>query len=210
MIFLLESAVIASSLSIDALTAGFAYGSKKIKIPMLSVQIINLVCCAIIGLAMFAGHIVGPLLPDGISIAIAFTVLFIIGLVKLLDGIIKALIRKHTRLDKAFRFSIFDINFILQLYANPEAADSDVSKHLSAGEATALAISLSLDGMAVGFAAALSGVNPWALMGWSLITNFIAIILGRKLGHSLADRLPFNITWLAGLVLIGLAFSRLI
>lgn len=204
-----QAAAIASSLSIDAFTAGFAYGSKKIRIPMSSVQIINLVCCLIIGLSLFMGHILRPVLPEGLANGIAFAVLFCIGLVKLLDGIVKTIIRKHTSLDKAIKFSLFDLKFILRLYADPEAADKDTSSHISATEAVVLAISLSLDGMAVGFAAALAGVNPWALIGWSLVTNTVAIVLGRKLGHGLASKVPFNITWLAGLVLMALGISHL-
>jgi len=205
---IIEAAVLASSLSIDALTAGFAYGSKKIRIPMLSLQIINFICCAITGIAMFFGHLVKPYLSEGIAVGIAFTVLFTMGMMKLLDGIIKTLIRKHS-LDKEFKFSVFSIQFILHLYATPEAADADVSSHLSPAEAVALAVSLSLDGMAVGFAAVLADVNPWALLGWSLITNMAAILLGRKIGNSLAEKIPFNISWVGGIVLIVLAFSRL-
>jgi len=205
---LIEAAVLASSLSIDTFAAGFAYGSKKIRIPVLSVQIINIICCVTIGLAMFLGHWLLPFLPEGFATGIAFAVLFVIGLVKLLDGIVKSLIRRHT-LDKAFKFSVSDVKFILRVYADPEIADADVSAHLSPGEAVALAVSLSLDGMAVGFAAVLAGVNPWALLAWSLVTNFVALVFGRKLGHKLADKLPFNISWVAGIVLIGLAFSQL-
>lgn len=210
MFAIIEAAVLASSLSVDALTAGFAYGSKKIRIPMASVWIINLICCSIIGAAMFLGHLILPLLSEELATGIAFAVLFTMGLIKLLDGIVKTLIRKHTGLDREFKFSVFDIQCILHLYANPEAADADVSAHLSSGEAVLLAVSLSLDGMAVGFAAILAGVNPWALMGWSLLTNFAAIMLGRKIGFSLAEKLPFNISWVGGFVLIGLAFSQLI
>jgi putative sporulation protein YtaF len=206
---IIEAAVLASSLSADAFTAGFAYGSKKIRIPMVSLQVINFVCCAIMGAAMFFGYLVKPLLSQGVAGWLAFGVLFVMGVVKLADGIVKALIRRHMGLDRAFRFSVFDIQFILHLYANPEAADADVSAHLSASEAVALAVSLSLDGMAVGFAAVLAGVNPWALLGWSLVTNMAAILAGRKIGHSLADKLPFNISWVGGIVLIVLAFSRL-
>jgi len=210
MIGIIHAAVIASSLSVDAFTAGFAYGTKKIRIPFVSVAIISVVCSAIIGVSLLLGHVLLPFLPEGLASGIAFTVLFFIGLTKLLDGIVKTIIRKYTRLDKAFRFSVFDLQFILRLYADPEAADKDVSSHISTGEAMALAISLSLDGMAVGFAAALAGVNPWALIGWSLITNAIAIVAGRRLGTGLAERLPFNITWLGGLVLMGLAVSHLL
>ncbi|MDR0272017.1 MAG: manganese efflux pump [Clostridiales bacterium] len=204
---LVEAMVLASSLSVDAFTAGFAYGSKKIRIPMSSLHIINIVCCAIIGIAMFFGHLAKPFLSDGFAAAVGFTILFLMGIAKLLDGIIKACIRKHT--EKEVKFSMFDIQFILHVYANPEAADADVSKHISAGEAVALSLSLSLDGMAVGFAAVLAGINPWALLGASLFTNIAAIVLGRKIGHSLAEKLPFNISWVGGIVLIALAFSRL-
>jgi len=207
---IIEAAVLASSLSIDAFTAGFAYGSKKIRIPMSSIQVINVICCLMTGLALLVGTGVRAHITEGLAIGIAFTVLFIIGLIKLMDGIIKSIILKHAKLDKSIQFSLFSLQFILRLYADPEAADADVSSHISPAEAVMLAVSLSLDGIAVGFGAALAGVNPWALLGWSLVTNMMALILGRKLGHSLAEKLPFNISWLGGLVLIGLAFSQLL
>jgi len=207
---IIEAAVIASSLSIDAFTAGFAYGSKKINIPMKSVHIINIICCAITALALLVGTGIRAHIPEGLAVGLAFVVLFIMGMIKLMDGIIKSIIRKHARLDKSIRFSLFSLKFILHLYADPEAADADESTHISPSEAVTLAVSLSLDGLAVGFGAALAGVNAWAIIIWSLITNMVAIMLGRKLGHKLADKLPFNISWLGGLVLIGLAFSRLL
>jgi putative sporulation protein YtaF len=207
---LLETAVLASSLSADAFTAGFAYGSKKIRIPMLSLQIINAGCCLMTALALFFGNMLKPFLPGQSAAVIAFTVLLIIGLIKLLDGITKSVILKHAALDKAFRFSIFNLKFILRMYADPEAADADISGCISAKEAAALAVSLSLDGMAVGFGAALLNINVWALLGWSLVTNYAAIVLGRNMGYKLADKLPFNISWLSGVVLIGLAVTKII
>jgi len=210
MFALIQAAVLAASMSVDSLAAGFAYGSKKIRIPMLSAQIINVVCCAVIGAAMFFGHLLRPVLSDGLAAGIAFGVLFIMGTIKLADGIVKALIRRYTGLDKSIQFSVFDIQFILHLYANPEAADADVSAHLSASEAVALAIALSLDGMAVGFAAVLAGVNPWALLVWSLITNTLAITGGCKLGYALSKKLPFNISWVGGMVLIVLAILQIV
>ncbi|MCL2840368.1 MAG: sporulation membrane protein YtaF [Defluviitaleaceae bacterium] len=209
MFAIIEAAILASSLSIDAFAAGFAYGSKKIRIPALSAHIINFICCATVGIAMFLGHWLKPHLPENFAEGIAFIVLLTIGLIKLLDGIVKSLIRKHTGIDKAFKFSIFDVRFVLRMYADPEIADVDASARLSPAEAVALAVSISLDGMAVGFAAALAGVNPWALLTWSLIINFAALVLGRRLGHKLADKIPFNISWVAGIVLIGLAISQL-
>jgi len=61
----------------------------------------------------------------------------------------------------------------------------------------------------VGFGAALAGVNPWVLIGWSLVTNMAAILLGRRFGHALAQRLSFNISWVGGAALMALAVGML-
>ncbi|MCL2198465.1 MAG: manganese efflux pump [Defluviitaleaceae bacterium] len=192
---MIEAAILASTLSADAFTAGFAYGSKKIRIPMLSVQVINVVCCAVLGAAMFFGHLVKPFLSAGVVAWVAFGILFGMGLIKLLDDIVKALIRKYRVR-------------ALEVYADPEVADVDASACLSPVEAVWLAVSLSLDGAAVGFAVVLAGINPWVLLAWSFVANMTAILLGQRFGASIAEKLPFNISWVGGVVLIVLACAR--
>lgn len=205
-----EAAILASALSLDAFTAGFAYGSKKIKIPFLSVMIINVICSAILGISLFAGSWVKPYLPDWVTLTISFSILFIIGLVKFLDSVTKSIIRKHSDIKKKITISLFNFKFILKLYANPEKADIDESKTISPTEAALLAVSLSLDGIAVGLGAGLTNVNIWAVLLWSLVTDVIFVVLGCFLGSKAAQKLPFNISWLSGVVLMGLAFSKLL
>lgn len=210
LIAVIEAGLLASSLSVDAFTAGFAYGSKKIKIPLTSIQIINIVCAMITGLALFGGAMLRNHIPHGLALGLAFSILFFIGSVKLLDSITKEIIRKHSTINKKIKLSAFHFKFILSMYADPEKADTDYSKVISPMEATMLALSLSLDGVAVGFGAALANANGFAVVLWSLLTNAAAVILGCYLGGRVADKLPFNISWLGGAVLIVLAFSKLI
>lgn len=205
-----EAAVLASALSLDALTAGFAYGSKKIKIPFSSVMIINIICSCILGISLFAGSIVKPYLPDWVTLSISFTILFVIGLVKLLDSITKSIIRKHSNLKKKVTISLFNFKLILNVYANPEKADVDKSNTISPAEAALLALSLSLDGIAVGLGAGLTNVNIWAVLLWSLVIDVIFVMVGCFLGSKAAQKLPFNISWISGVVLIGLAVSKLL
>ena len=199
----------ASSLSLDAFGAGFAYGANKTGIPMLSAQIINLICTGITGLSLWAGSALKPYLPQGLTLAVSFSVLFIIGAVKLLDSVTKSIIRKHNNINKKINGSLFNFKFVLHLYANPEAADIDCSKSISPSEAVLLALSLSLDGIAVGFGAALADVNAIAVIIWSLITNAAFLLFGRFLGYKLALKASYNLSWLSGVVLIGLALSKL-
>ena len=70
---ILEAFMLASSLSMDAFVASFAYGSNKIKIPFLSNQIINIVSSSILGISLFAGAILRQYLVDWVTLLICFT-----------------------------------------------------------------------------------------------------------------------------------------
>lgn len=206
---LLEAAIFASALSLDAFVASFAYGSKKIKIPLRSMQVINLICSAVTGLSLLAGTILKQYIPDWLTVMISFVVLFILGMVKLLDSVTKSFIRKHNNYNKEIKFSLFNFNFILNLYANPEDADIDGSKTLSPLEAASLAAALSLDGITVGLGAAIGNVNGFAVVICSLVITMTAVLLGSFAGDKAANKTPFDLSWLSGVILIGLAFSKL-
>lgn len=146
---ILEAIALSSSLSLDAFTAGFAYGSNKIKIRFLAVQVINIICSLTLGIALVLGDVVKDYISSWVTAILCFSILFLIGLIKLLDSITKSVIRKYNDINKELKFSFFNFKFILKLYADPELADVDCSKTLSTKEAIALATSLSLDGLAV-------------------------------------------------------------
>jgi len=210
LIAIFQAAALAISISIDAFAVSFAYGCEKIKIPMLSLQIINLICTCVIGIAFIFGSVLAPYIPEWLAILLSFSILFIIGITKLFDSITKSIIRKRTDFNKEIKLSIFNLKLIMKLYADPETADIDVSKCISTKEAIVLAVSLSLDGFAVGFSAAMLGMNFLAVIIFTLIVDFIALLLGGWLGNKAANKLRFNISWLAGLILIGLAVVQLL
>ena len=265
LIFILQPAIIAMSMSVDAFAVAFAYGCKKIKIPMLSLNIINLICSCIIGLSFVFGSAVVQHIPEWLSLSISFTILLILGIIKLFDSITKSIIRKYTRacshykngnicepdfspfkererrnksvihqasstknggiisceddyslvgtrpeFNKEIKLSVFNFKLIMRIYADPESVDTDVSKSISVREAIVLAISLSLDGFAVGFSVAMLGVNVWLVIIFTLITDFVALMFGSWLGNKVASKLKLNISWLAGAILIGLAIMQLL
>lgn len=201
--------MIASALSMDAFVASFAYGSNKIKIPMLSIQVINFVCSSILAISLLVGSLVRQYIPPRLTVAICFAILFLLGVVKLLDSITKSVIRKYNNLNKEIKFSMLNLKFILYLYADPVEADVDASKLISPAEAASLAIALSLDGLAVGFGAALGSINIPAVILCSLVTGTLAVILGCYVGDKVARKLPFDLSWLSGVLLISLAVMKL-
>ena len=182
MFFMLAEAVIlASTCSIDAFTASFAYGIERVRIPLLSNGVINLICSSILGVSLWAGSIVRPYLPDWLTIAVCFSILFLLGISKLLQGMSK------TKL----------------------TADVDDDKIISPAEAVTLAVSLSLDGIGVGFGMALRNIHIPTVILASFVTGIVAVTLGNNLGNTLARKTPFHLTWLGGVILIALAFVKL-
>lgn len=209
MLVTLEALLIVTALSMDAFVSSFAYGANKIKMPFLSIAVINLVCCSILALSLLFGNIVRSFLPGNVTIAICFAILFCLGLSKIFDSAVKAFIRKRSKFRKKIQFSAFNLAFILNIYANPEDADTDSSRVLSPFEAVYLAVALSLDGLAVGFGAGIANTSPLLLITFSLVTNMLAVMLGHHLGNKVAQKLSLDFNWISGVMLIFLAVMKL-
>jgi len=206
---ILESILFVTALSTDALIASIAYGSNKIKIPFLSVQVIAFICTAILSISLLLGAVLKSFIPVDFLKFISFTILILLGITKLMDNIIKTIIDKHKTISKEIKFSMFNLNFILNIYANPSDADLDQSKTLSPREALSLALALSLDSLAAGVGVAIGNVNIMAVILSSLLLSMIAVKTGEIIGKKIREKVPFQISWLGGVLLIILAFIRL-
>lgn len=209
MFSLISSLLLVLAVSIDSFAASFAYGTCKIKIPMVSVLIICGVSAAFLTISLFLGSVISPFLPSNLPKIISFIILLSIGIFKLFDGIVKNKIERKGKLRKKLSFSLFSLKFILNVYADPKLADYDSSKTLSPAESVSLAVALSLDGIAVGFGAALSQNDIFIIVSLAVILGVCAITLGGKLGEKTRKKFPINLSWVGGLILIVLAFFKL-
>ena len=205
-----EALLLASSLSVDAFIVSLAYGSEKIRLPFSSMLMINLICSGILGFSLFLGKWIRPYLSDELSNWICFGILFSIGLIKLLEHAAKALWSHKKSCSKNIRFSFFNIRFVLSIYMDPEKADIDCSQSISIAEATSLAVALSLEGVAVGFGAAVGNMKVLAVFLASLLTDTLAILLGIYLGKALSSRLQLPLSWLSGAILLLMAFQKIV
>lgn len=204
-----EAALLALALSIDALAAAFAYGNKKMKIPFSFAVVVGAVCSCFLALSLSLGKLCKPFISLELSRSLCFAILMFLGFIKLFESAIKAVIRRKRVLHSSFGFSFASLHFILDIYADPIEADRDLSNSLSLGEAVALAIALSLDGLAAGFGFSVSGGSVLPVVVISFMFGVIAIKLGELLGHHLAKRSSLDLSCISGIILIVLALLKL-
>ena len=205
---LLEAFLLVAAVSLDAFVASFAYGTNKIKIPVSSLAVISVICSGMLAISLFFGSLLTPYLPQGVTTGISFSILFLLGVVKLFDSAIKMRICKH-KIDRQVKFSFLSLHFILNVYADPQKADADQSRVLSPLEAVSVSVALSLDGLAVGFGAGLANVNVWEAVVISLLFSAAMVAAGSFIGRKLAEKTDLNLSWLGGVLLMVLAFLKL-
>lgn len=203
-----EIVLLALALSLDSFVASIAYGTNKIKIPFLSVTIINIVCSSILAISLFLGAIVKSFMPENVTTIISFTILMILGVFYLFQSIVKSFITKSTNSSKEVKLRMADL--IINIYIDETSADFDNSKHLNSREALYLAVALSLDSLAVGFGSSLGNINYIQVILFSFFTGMIAIGIGLLIGKKLHETSKFNISWLSGVILMILAIMRVI
>lgn len=206
---MLEALLLVLSLCLDSFVASIAYGTNKIKIPFTSSIIISLICSSFLGISLFLGALIKDFISVSVCVGISFLVLMSLGIYRFFEGLFKAFIQRKRKLDKPLTFKIFDLNFVLQVYAEETKADFDQSKTLNLKESIYLATALSFDSLAVGFASSLSMGNYFEMIIMSFIITVLSVLLGTAIGKKLVEKINLNLSWLSGLILMILAICRI-
>ena len=206
----LEALLLVAALCLDTLVSGFSLGMNGIRVPFSSAAIVSGVCSAILAASLYLGGALKTILPAGTARLLSFFILFLLGLTRLLDSLIKQFILTRRNGQANLKFHFLSLQFILHIYADSVEADVNHSKTISAGEAASLAIALSLDGLVAGVGAGITNASYLEMIGYSVCLNLLAVLLGCLIGKRLAAKSKADLSWIGGVVLLGLAVSKLI
>ena len=206
---MLQSLLLVLSICLDTFLASIAYGTEKIKIPLSSSIIINLVCSSFLGISLLLSNILNDFITIGIANILSFLLLLSIGVYRIFEVFFKKYIRKFSNKNTPLTFKVFDFKFVLQIYADEIKADYDKSKLLTAKEAFYLSVALSLDSLAVGFSSGLVYVNYIQVIVLCFLVGMICIILGSYLGRYFTNIINMNLSWISCVLLIILAILRI-
>lgn len=204
-----ESILLVLLLCIDSFVVSFGYGTNNIKLPFKSIAIITTVCSFILGISLFLGVIISNILSPSSTAIICFSILFIIGSLRLFESVLKIYLRKKSINSSKYTFNIFDVKFHIDMSVAKECLDNKKTRIVETKEAFSIAIACSLDSMAIGFGAALVGVNYLQVIILSLIFNSFILFFASFLGRKINEKANLNLSWISGLLLIILAFMKL-
>ncbi len=206
---LFQILILVLALCLDAFVASFSYGASRIRIPLSSALVLDIICTATLAFALALGAVIGQWIPLQITSAICFILLFLLGVTKIFNFLLKSWILHSESGIQRVSFRLLDYRFILKVYADNTQADRDHSLSLSVRESVPLALALSLDGCTAGFGAGLLGNHAGYVILTSLIVTALAIVTGGLLGARFARKAPLDLSWLGGALLILLAFWKL-
>ncbi len=206
----MNCALLVIVVSLDAFVASIAYGSKRIKIPFTSTLIINLICSFFIAISLALAVQFRRILPGNFASILSFIILFSLGVFYLFEVVIKSYLEKKSTKNKELEFKLSNIRFMINIYMDETSADKDYSKELDSREAIYLGTALSLDSLAIGFGSGLGDVNYLYLILFSLLVGMISVRTGLYIGKNLSRNKRINLSWLAGLILIFLAISKIV
>ncbi len=213
----LTIALLAISLSLDALGVGLVYGLRNINIPFHSKSFICLFSILYSGCALFFGNIMAKFLAPSVAKGIGFSILILMGIWIILQALLKNSPEKTRVVDERSEMPLFSIaikslGITIQVIKNPVDFDRDQSGSIDTPESLLLGFALSVDAIGVGIGSALIGFQSICIPLSVGLTQLLLLSAGTYLGKHFAGQLKLNervLAILPGILLIFLAIMRI-
>lgn len=213
----LTIALLAISLSLDALGVGLVYGLRNINIPFRSKSFICLFSILYSGCSLIFGKIMAKFLSPLIAKGIGFSILILMGIWIILQALLKDDSDKSPVVDyrsgmPLFSIAIKSLGITIQVIKNPVDFDRDRSGSIDTTESLLLGFALSVDAIGVGIGSALIGFQSIFIPLSVGLTQLLLLSAGTYLGKHFAGQLKINeriLAILPGILLIFLAIIRI-
>jgi putative sporulation protein YtaF len=219
---LLSIIVLAVTLSIDALFAGFSYGLSGTRIPFSSKLIICAFSVFYAALALLAGRALAGVLPPLAGKIIGAGVLAALGIFMIVKSLLQNGDKPRQTEEQPdeprtlFTVMIKSLGITVQILKNnPAAGDLDNSGVIDKKEALLLGFALSVDSLGAGIGSAMSGLCAWYIPLAVGFCQLAFLSVGLSSGGLLSGRPGGAFTRggmvtkiLPGILLVGLSVLR--
>lgn len=197
------------AVSVDSLSAGFAYGTSRVKIKALAGIFLVFIPSITITVMTKLGAFIFSLFPSWLFSTLSFLLLFILGFEKLIESLIRHVAAAYPNTIGNWACRIKQLNIIFTIYFSPEDANKQDTQVLSAKEAFFLSLALSLDSIfaSMAFSCQVSSLIVFFLL--ALLFHFLLFLSGFLLGRLISKKFSIELSWLSGLFLLLLALYSL-
>lgn len=197
------------AVSVDSLSAGFSYGTSKVRIQPLAAVFLVFIPSASITLMAHIGSFLFSFLPAHLFSVLSFLLLFFLACEKLIESLIRHLAGKYPDIVGNWAYKIKQLNIIFTIYFSPEDANKQDVQVLSAKEAFFLSLALSLDSIftSMAFSCQISLLVFFLL---AALFHFLLFSGGFLLGLLVSKKFSIDLSWLSGLFLLLLALCTLL
>ncbi|KUK82251.1 MAG: putative membrane protein [Pelotomaculum thermopropionicum] len=212
---LLTYLLFALALNLDSFGAGMAYGTRQIRVPVISLIIISLISVAAICISMLGGRCLLSFIPASLAHRLGGMLLLLVGLWVLLQTRNEGEHAKkppahQTSGGKVFEIHIRPLGLVVRVLKEPALADLDQSGVISPAEALVLGTALAMDAFGAGFAVSMLG---FSLFTTALVVgtgHFFLTYLGLLAGRTInASNIGRRLTFLPGCILILLGLFKI-
>lgn len=200
------------AVSLDAFTAGVAYGMRNISVPLSSLTVVGTVTAVCVAASMLAATLLGQFLDLRVAVAAGSLLMIMLGILSLFQ---EYLARKVSAYEIPGEFSPRQLTFsvgrlVISIMAKPETADVDRSLSISWFEAVFLGLALGLDNIVATFAASLMGMLPLYTPLLMAVTQMLFIAAGNwASAHVLSPDMKKQFPFIPGTILVILGILRL-
>lgn len=199
-----------TAVSVDSLTAGLTYGTQRVCIKPAAYLILSCIPAAFIAAANRVGAYIFLFLPKSVLPPLSFFLLFLLGLSKLSESLLRAVARRYPTLTRHWGCRIKQLNIVFTVYLSPEDANREDLQILSPKEALLLALALSLDSVLAGMAFTTGPLPLVTLFFTAALFNLALFCIGYGIGYLLRLAFRADLSWFSGLCLILLALQSLL
>lgn len=201
---LFKEILIAVTVSIDTYLAASACCCKKIRIPVLSSVVINLICAAVLYISIsFSSVLTDFVSADFCRISGGF-VLITLGILTILKSFARSVAKRISQ-NGDISMKLGSTPLAVRLYLDDTAADRDNSKVLTFFEAVTLAVISSFDSAAIGLNSGFHNISPLYASLFTFLCGFVAVWLGSVTGQKISS-LKHDFSWVGGVLLIIFPF----
>lgn len=198
------------AVSIDSLSAGFAYGASRVHIRPLAALFLVFIPSISITVMTQIGSLLFSFVPAHFFTVLSFTCLFLLGCEKLAESLIRHLAGKYPDIVGNWAYKIKQLNIIFTIYFSPEDANKQDLQVLSGKEAFFLSLALSLDSILASMAFSCQVPSLPAFFLLALLFHFLLFLAGYLLGLFVSGKFSVDLSWLSGLFLLLLALCTLL